>query len=171
MGRMDLKRLSTGRAVRCGGLREIYSASLFRYASSVSTLWLDGHAQNAFGPASFAPCTDRSTALGACIVNLRGKEESDWSIKVIQATKIGPSIWPILFSGILGAAIRAFADRRAEHGVTLMVRPSMSFSGVANSTVRLEETGEAHGLTHCKYPHSDDPLGKTDRTERRWQAL
>lgn len=96
---------------------------------------MDGLAPNALEPSLFAQCTDHSTALGACVVNLRGKEESNWSIKVIQATKIGPSIWPILFSGILGAAIRSFADRRAEHGVTLMVRPSISIFGVANGSI------------------------------------
>ncbi|KAF2823692.1 hypothetical protein CC86DRAFT_408718 [Ophiobolus disseminans] len=58
--------------------------------------------------------------LGGCVVALRGKEESLWSIRVIRATQIAPSIWPIIFSGVLGNAVRSFADWRIERGVTIM---------------------------------------------------
>lgn len=59
--------------------------------------------------------------LGVCVAKLNGKPETAWSKHVIQATKVAPSIWPILFSGLLGNAIRTFADWRAEIGVTLLV--------------------------------------------------
>jgi hypothetical protein len=60
--------------------------------------------------------------LGAFVVHLKDQQESAWSIQVIQATRIAPSLWPILFSGILGNAIRALADWRVERGVDLLVR-------------------------------------------------
>jgi hypothetical protein len=59
--------------------------------------------------------------LGACVVNLEGEIQSGWGTRVIQATRIAPSLWPILFSGVVGNAIRAFADWRLEYGVSLMV--------------------------------------------------
>ncbi|ORY04463.1 hypothetical protein BCR34DRAFT_572675 [Clohesyomyces aquaticus] len=59
-------------------------------------------------------------ALGICVARLEGKPESPWSSRVIQATRIAPSIWPIIFSGVLGTAIKAFADWKAERGVSLL---------------------------------------------------
>jgi hypothetical protein len=59
--------------------------------------------------------------LGAFVVHLKDQQESAWSIQVIQATRIAPSLWPILFSGVLGNAIRALADWRVERGVGLLV--------------------------------------------------
>jgi hypothetical protein len=55
-------------------------------------------------------------------VALIGKEESAWSLRVIRATQIAPSIWPIAFSGVLVNAVRSFADWRIERGILLMVR-------------------------------------------------
>lgn len=60
--------------------------------------------------------------LGAFIVSLRGQMESKWSKQIIQATRIAPSVWPILFSGVLGNAVRRFANWRAERGIHLLVR-------------------------------------------------
>ena len=60
--------------------------------------------------------------LGACVAHLEGQTESEWSKRVIQATRIAPSIWPILFSGVLGNAVRRFANWRAERGTRLLVR-------------------------------------------------
>jgi hypothetical protein len=59
--------------------------------------------------------------LGICVVRLTGKEKSTWSVQIIQATLIAPSVWPIAFSGILGNALRSFADWRVERGISLMV--------------------------------------------------
>jgi hypothetical protein len=60
-------------------------------------------------------------ALGASLASLQGKPESPWSARVMQASRIAPSIWPIVFSGVLGNAMRAFADYRVERGVSLLV--------------------------------------------------
>lgn len=59
--------------------------------------------------------------LGACVAHLQGKTESDWSKRVVQATRIAPSVWPILFSGVLGNAVRRFAGWRVERGIRLLV--------------------------------------------------
>ena len=65
--------------------------------------------------------------LGGFVAKLRGQIESEWSKQVVQATRIAPSIWPILFSGILGNAIRQFANWRAERGIHLLVSGSNLF--------------------------------------------
>ncbi|KAJ4314096.1 hypothetical protein N0V94_006610 [Neodidymelliopsis sp. IMI 364377] len=59
--------------------------------------------------------------LGAFVTNLRGQTESEWSKRVLQATRVAPSVWPILFSGVLGNTLRRFANWRAERGVSLLV--------------------------------------------------
>ncbi|KAF2122095.1 hypothetical protein BDV96DRAFT_640160 [Lophiotrema nucula] len=58
-------------------------------------------------------------ALGACISALKDKPESAWSRRVVQATLVTPSLWPIVFSGVLGNAIKPLADWRVERGVSL----------------------------------------------------
>ncbi|KAF2653263.1 hypothetical protein K491DRAFT_680660 [Lophiostoma macrostomum CBS 122681] len=59
-------------------------------------------------------------ALGICVAALKNKPEGVWSDRVIQATRIAPSIWPIIFSGVLGNGIRALADWQVERGVPLL---------------------------------------------------
>lgn len=63
---------------------------------------------------------DTRTVLGTFIASLAGKPESEWTIRVVQASKIAPSIWPVVFSGILGNAVRALADWRVERGASLL---------------------------------------------------
>ncbi|KAL1798197.1 hypothetical protein ACET3X_002234 [Alternaria dauci] len=76
--------------------------------------------------------------LGAFVVHLKGQEESAWSIKVLQATRIAPSLWPILFSGVLGNAIRALADWRVERGVDLLtLEQLMSSLTLAGSVITI----------------------------------
>lgn len=65
---------------------------------------------------------NKDLVLGACVASLKDKPESAFSNRVVQATRIAPSIWPIVFSGMLGNAVRAFADWRVERGVELLVR-------------------------------------------------
>jgi hypothetical protein len=64
---------------------------------------------------------DAFTVLGAFVAHLKGQEQSAWSLRVLQVTKLAPSLWPIFFSGVLGNAVRALADWRVERGVDLMV--------------------------------------------------
>jgi hypothetical protein len=59
--------------------------------------------------------------LGGMIVSLRDQPQSTIGASVIQITRVVPSIWPILFSGVLGNAVRALADFLAERGATMLV--------------------------------------------------
>jgi hypothetical protein len=59
--------------------------------------------------------------LGLAIVTLKDRPQSPWSNKVIQATKLAPSLWPILFAAVLGNAIKCFARWKAERGSRLGV--------------------------------------------------
>ena len=70
---------------------------------------------------SYVKVTLMSAVLGVCVADLKDKPESAWSKRVIDATRIAPSIWPIVFSGILGNSIRALADWRVERGISLLV--------------------------------------------------
>ncbi|KAF5490115.1 hypothetical protein CGCS363_v012046 [Colletotrichum siamense] len=58
-------------------------------------------------------------ALGVCICSIRGQEESEWSKKVIVATELAPSFWPVIFSGVVGNALKAYANWHLERGVPL----------------------------------------------------
>ena len=64
--------------------------------------------------------------LGALVASLQGQNESRWSKQIVQATRVAPSIWPILFSGVLGNAVRQFAHWRVERGIRLLVRVACS---------------------------------------------
>jgi hypothetical protein len=70
----------------------------------------------------------KSTVHGAFVVNLKDQPQTDWSTRIIQATRIAPSIWPVLFSGVIGNAVRRFADWRAERGVPLLVSITRSMN-------------------------------------------
>ncbi|KAF0324967.1 hypothetical protein GQ607_007860 [Colletotrichum asianum] len=59
------------------------------------------------------------TALGLCICFLRGQEESEWSRAVIVVTELTPSLWPVIFSGVIGNALKAYANWHLERGVSL----------------------------------------------------
>uniref|UniRef100_L2FM26 Uncharacterized protein n=1 Tax=Colletotrichum fructicola (strain Nara gc5) TaxID=1213859 RepID=L2FM26_COLFN len=59
-------------------------------------------------------------ALGICVVRLRGEEESGWSRQVVAATELAPSLWPVIFSGVIGNALKAYANWRVEKGTSLL---------------------------------------------------
>lgn len=65
---------------------------------------------------------NENVALGACLTSLECETESKLSVRVLQASKVAPSVWPVVFSGVLGSAVRAFADYKVERGVSLMVQ-------------------------------------------------
>lgn len=73
-------------------------------------------------------------------MSLEGERESTWSRRVLQATKIAPSGWPILFSGLLGNAIRGLAYWRVERGISLLVKSSCyQLEQIANITYQALE--------------------------------
>lgn len=57
--------------------------------------------------------------LGIAVIKLRGQLESDWSDKVVSATKIAPSLFPILFSAVLGNTLKVWAHYKVERGATI----------------------------------------------------
>lgn len=61
------------------------------------------------------------TVLAISIISLKDKPESPWATKVVEATRIAPSLWPVLFAVILGNAIKCYARWRAENGIALGV--------------------------------------------------
>lgn len=60
-------------------------------------------------------------ALGVCICFLQEQEESEWSKAVIVVTELAPSFWPVIFSGVIGNALKAYANWHLERGVSLRV--------------------------------------------------
>ncbi|KAI1841617.1 hypothetical protein JX266_012170 [Neoarthrinium moseri] len=50
---------------------------------------------------------------------LQERPESPWASKVVLASTIAPSIWPLIFSAIVGGTLKAFADWKVERGLSL----------------------------------------------------
>ncbi|KAL3301197.1 hypothetical protein RB213_011654 [Colletotrichum asianum] len=70
-------------------------------------------------------------ALGLCICFLRGQEESEWSRAVIVVTELTPSLWPVIFSGVIGNALKAYANWHLERGVSLRVLFPSTFNNAS----------------------------------------
>lgn len=49
------------------------------------------------------------------------KAESDWGNKIMQATRVAPTIWPLVFAAVVGNTLKAIAHQRAEKGTRLGV--------------------------------------------------
>jgi hypothetical protein len=90
-----------------------------------------------------------SLVLGALVVSLKDRPESYWSMRIVQATRIAPSLWPILFSGILGNAVRHFANWRVERGVPLLVRGHDDIEDELIANKDCTGLGATDGLTYC----------------------
>lgn len=58
---------------------------------------------------------------GFVFISLHHQKQSDWSDKVVQFSRIMPTIWPIIFAAIFGDAIKWFAYWRLERGIQLRV--------------------------------------------------
>ena len=86
-------------------------------------------------------------ALGVCIILLKGQKEDGlvWNKKVIEASRLAPTLWPILFAAILGNSIRALARWKAERGARLglleHLMGSQTVVGVFRSAIRLRTIG------------------------------
>ncbi|KAF2646126.1 hypothetical protein P280DRAFT_475062 [Massarina eburnea CBS 473.64] len=55
-----------------------------------------------------------SVALGVCVTSLKDKPENAWSNRIIEATRIAPSIWPIIFSNTRTAIGFPYLNSRLE---------------------------------------------------------
>lgn len=60
-------------------------------------------------------------ALGALAIILRGSSESKWGNSVLEATKVAPTVWPIVFAAIISSSLRALAHRKVQRGTTIGV--------------------------------------------------
>lgn len=60
--------------------------------------------------------------------------------------EIAPSIWPIVFSSVLGNALRGYADWKVERGIQLMVNCRIYLSEWA--LMSAAGSRAAYGLTH-----------------------
>jgi ABC-type sugar transport system permease subunit len=54
--------------------------------------------------------------LGITALTLDGKSVSRWGNNIVRATLLGPSVFPIVFAGLVGRFMRSIALWRAEHG-------------------------------------------------------
>ncbi|KIW87468.1 uncharacterized protein Z519_11791 [Cladophialophora bantiana CBS 173.52] len=52
---------------------------------------------------------------------MRNKPQTLWAAEVIQATKVAPTIWPLVFAAVVGSMLKAKAHERAQHGTTIGV--------------------------------------------------
>jgi hypothetical protein len=74
--------------------------------------------------------------LGIAVIKLKGQEESGWSEKVISATRIAPSLFPILFSAVLGNALKVWAHFKVERGASVGALEQLLGSQTVASTIR-----------------------------------
>ncbi|KAL4906290.1 hypothetical protein BDW74DRAFT_177306 [Aspergillus multicolor] len=58
-------------------------------------------------------------ALAITAIRLDGDDVSDYGAKVIQTTKLAPSVFPIVFAAIVGSMMRSYALWRAERSASL----------------------------------------------------
>jgi hypothetical protein len=59
--------------------------------------------------------------LAIVISRLDGLPESSWGYTVVQASILGPTIWPILFAAVIGLTLQRIALYQAERGTTMGV--------------------------------------------------
>jgi hypothetical protein len=59
--------------------------------------------------------------LAIAIARLDGQSESAWGYAVMQASILGPTIWPILFAAVVGSTLQYIALYQAECGTTFGV--------------------------------------------------
>jgi hypothetical protein len=64
--------------------------------------------------------------LGITALTLDGKSVSGWGNNIVRATRLGPSVFPIVFVGLVGRFMRSIALWRAEHGGKLDVSLTLS---------------------------------------------
>jgi len=60
-------------------------------------------------------------ALGVLIILLRDQPESTWGNRVLEAVKVSPTVWPLVFAAVIGSRLKASAHRKVEQGATLGV--------------------------------------------------
>jgi hypothetical protein len=84
--------------------------------------------------------------LGIAVIRLKGQPESRWSDKVVSATKIAPSLFPILFSAVLGNALKVWAHYKVERGALVGTLEQLMGSQTVASTIKSIYVLRAFGL-------------------------
>ncbi|KAF9882740.1 hypothetical protein FE257_005331 [Aspergillus nanangensis] len=78
-------------------------------------------------------------------IRIHGQQISAYGEGIIQATKLGPSIFPIVFTAIVGTMMRNYALWRAENcaplGILEQLNGSTSFAGTVTVTIALRRFG------------------------------
>jgi ABC-type enterobactin transport system permease subunit len=59
--------------------------------------------------------------LAGLVVDIRGQEAGNYGQGVMQASRLGPSVFPIHFAAIVGGMMHSFALWRAQKGTSLAV--------------------------------------------------
>ncbi|EXJ74780.1 uncharacterized protein A1O5_01475 [Cladophialophora psammophila CBS 110553] len=52
---------------------------------------------------------------------MRNKPQTPWAVEVIQATKVAPTIWPLVFAAVVGSMLKAKAHEKVQHGTAIGV--------------------------------------------------
>lgn len=75
-------------------------------------------------------------AFGACIIVCQNEEQSGYTTRVVETTRIISTLWPLLFAAALGDAVKTVARWLAERGATLrQIEHLMCSQTVVNSFV------------------------------------
>jgi hypothetical protein len=67
--------------------------------------------------------------FGVCALQLDGKPLSDYGSHIVNAAKLGPTIFPIIFAAVVGRLMKSLALWRAEKGTNLGVSNPSSQKG------------------------------------------
>lgn len=62
-----------------------------------------------------------ASGLASLVIAINGYEVNDRGNAVVQATRLGPTVFPIVFAAIVGSLMRSYALWRAQNGATLGV--------------------------------------------------
>ncbi|KAL4908310.1 hypothetical protein BDW74DRAFT_99448 [Aspergillus multicolor] len=80
-------------------------------------------------------------ALAVLVIGLDGKELSRYGDTIIQATRLGPTVFPIVFAAIVGSLMRNWALWKAQNGAALgtleQMNGSTSFAGTIELAIAL----------------------------------
>ncbi|RDW65897.1 uncharacterized protein DSM5745_09636 [Aspergillus mulundensis] len=84
--------------------------------------------------------------LAVLVIRLNGKELSNYGDKIIQATRLGPTVFPIVFAAIVGSLMRSWALWKAQNGAALGLLEQMNGSTSFACTIELAIALRPHSL-------------------------
>lgn len=75
-------------------------------------------------------------AFGIAVIKLKGQPQSPWTDTVDEATRLVPTLFPILFSSVLGNSLKNFAHFKLERGATILSLEQLIGSQTVASAVK-----------------------------------